>query len=124
MGAAPYPMIDNSKSIENCRRPVELVVVPPSAHGVTENAGIARENSASVISKAGMNFCHFRQSAGFRLIGPWRMGLDAVLSGHYDGRSWFPGIELLPLFLDLGGFDTPRLRATHFLFENLRVASP
>jgi hypothetical protein len=80
--AAETRLLHNSKSIEDCRPPTEMGRQGPFSHGVAENIEITRGNAASVISEAPMKFCHFRHSAGFRLIRASGMGLDGVLPGR------------------------------------------
>jgi hypothetical protein len=80
--AAEIRPLHNSKSIKDCRPLANSGQQSLFSHGVAENIEITWENAASVISKAPMKFCHFRHSAGFRLIRASRMGLDDVLPGH------------------------------------------
>jgi hypothetical protein len=66
--AAEIQPLHNSKSIEDCRPSVKIGRRGPFSHDVAKNIEIPRKGTASVISEAAMKFCHFRQSAGFRLI--------------------------------------------------------
>jgi len=49
---------------------------------MAETIEITSKIFASVISEVPMKFCHFRHSAGFRLIRAGRMGLDSVLQSR------------------------------------------
>jgi len=68
--------------IEDCRLAAEMARAPRFPHRMAETIEITSKIFASVISEAPIKFCHFRHSAGFRLIRSRRMGLDGVLQSR------------------------------------------
>jgi hypothetical protein len=80
------PQLDNSKSIDHCRLSVEQMISYRFCHGASEIQAFSAQIGDPVIFGGPMKFCHFRHSAGFRLI-PWPpMGLDGVGSSRRARR--------------------------------------